>query len=60
MKKEYYCCICHEKIERNYRLVKQKYGLNRFGQFKNIDNYDFCNKCFSIFHGWIKKHKKEQ
>lgn len=52
MKKEYYCCICHKQIQRNIRLVKQKWGK----RFTNIANYDFCNKCILVFEKWLIKH----
>lgn len=58
MNKNYECCICHEPIERNKRLVYQEFdGKKRYGAFHNRYNYDFCDKCFKIFKKWIIKHR---
>lgn len=59
MKKDYECCICHKPIERDKRLVYQKYdGKKPYGAFHNKHNYDFCNEHFKIFKRWIIKNKK--
>lgn len=60
MNKQYKCCICHHKLERNNRLVHQIYnGFSKYGRFENENNYDFCDRCFEVFEKWINKHKKE-
>lgn len=60
-KKIYKCCICHRKLEdMPIRLVKQL-GDNRetYRAFHNIENYDFCKRCYNTFNNWILKHKEE-
>lgn len=60
MRKEYFCCICYEKL--NYkptRLVKQEYGAGRYNQYYNLHNYDFCKKCYKKFDNWVKKHNNK-
>ena len=53
------CCICGDVISKNKRLVYQLYDNKKpYGSFHNKKNYDFCNKCFTIFERWIKKHEK--
>lgn len=60
MNKNYECCICHEPIERNKRLVYQEFdGKETYGSFHNKYNYDFCDKCFRVFVSWIVRHKKD-
>lgn len=61
MNKEYECCICHKPIERDKRLVYQKFdGKKPYGAFHNICNYDLCDKHFAVFRGWVLKHKKKE
>lgn len=58
--KIYKCCICHQAL--NYkpiRLVKQKYGIGKYKQYANEENYDFCKECYKKFNRWILKHEKE-
>lgn len=60
MNKNYECCICHEPIERNKRLVYQEFdGKKRYGVFHNRYNYDFCDKHFRVFLSWVVKNRDE-
>ena len=59
--KIYECCICHTILKdyKPIRLVKQKYEVRGYGQYRNKKNYDFCTECYKKFNGWIHKHNKE-
>lgn len=60
MNKSYECCICHEPIERNKRLVYQEFDSKEtYGAFHNKYHYDFCDNCFRVFVSWIMRHKSE-
>lgn len=60
-KKEFNCCICHKKINRNNRLVHQIYdNKETYGKFDSYKIYDFCDECFKIFKYWICKHNKKE
>ena len=60
MSRDYECCICHQPIERKQRLVYQEFdGRKPYGVFHNKHNYDFCEKCFKIFRGWLRKHRRK-
>lgn len=61
LRKEFKCCICHDTIKRNNRLVHQKYDNSEtYAKFDNYKIYDFCDKCFKIFQLWIYKHNKKE
>lgn len=58
--KDYYCCICHNKLEEKpIRLVKQEYGAGNYNQYANVDKYDICSRCYEVFNKWIEKHKEQ-
>jgi len=58
-KKVYKCCICHNELDNKpHRLVHQEYKHVGYGHFINQHNFDFCDKCFKTFRGWIIKHKE--
>lgn len=59
--KEYYCCICHKKLEQKpIRLVKQLHdNKETYGAYHNKQNYDFCKGCYAVFNKWITKHKND-
>ena len=60
MKKIYECCICHNEIDRNKRLVYQEFdNKGKYGFFHNICNYDMCDECFKIFVSWIMRHRND-
>lgn len=56
--KVYNCCICHKTLrEKPIRLVKQEYGVGNYNQYAQVDKYDVCKKCYTVFNNWIEKHK---
>lgn len=57
----YKCCICGRVIEAydTYRLVKQRYHVHRYGGHYKVDQYDFCPRCYSKFHRWVTKSRKD-
>lgn len=59
---EYKCCICHKKLKNidTIRLVKQLYGISRYGGHYRVEKYDFCKKCYSKFDNWLKKNKEDK
>lgn len=60
MLKTYYCCICHQEIDKEeaVRLTEQLYGISHYNMFTNSGNkFDFCTQCYKKFTHWIKKHE---
>lgn len=57
----YKCCICGIiiKPEETYRLVKQRYHVKTNGGHHKVDQYDFCPRCYSKFHRWVNKIRKD-
>ena len=59
MRKIYRCCICHKRLkEKPIRLVKQEYGMGNYKQYAQVDKYDICQRCYSVFDKWLEKHKR--
>ena len=59
--KEYYCCICHKKLDyKPIRLTKQIHDNNEcYGRYNKVHNYDFCKEHYAVFNKWIKKYENK-
>jgi uncharacterized CHY-type Zn-finger protein len=59
MNKVYKCCICHKKLKKKpIRLIKQEYGVGNYNQYAQVDKYDICQRCYTIFNAWLEKHRE--
>lgn len=57
--KIYKCCICHKRLrEKPIRLLKQEYDVGNYKQYGQVDKYDICQRCYTVFDRWIEKHKE--
>lgn len=57
-RKVFKCCICHKEVEKDIRLVYQRYDKQPvYGKYVNRRNFDFCNECFKTFQKWIVENK---
>ncbi len=58
---KYKCCICHKELNNTdtIRLAKQLYGLSYSGGHTTVEKNDFCEKCYSKYAAWLKKHKEK-
>lgn len=57
----YRCCICKKTLTtiKPIRLVKQEYGVGKYNQYGTVDHFDFCERCYSKFENWIRRHRNE-
>ena len=56
----YKCYRCRKTIKNidTIRIVKQEYGVTRWGGHSKVDQYDFCPSCYEILNKWLMKYKR--